>query len=78
MLRELVVQLHECDIFAICETFLRDNDSLFIKKITHGLATTDLVYTPMPVVGQEVLVHLSRTSFSQITLSMQIEVWKTY
>ena len=34
MFRELVVQLHECDIFEICETFLRDNDSLFIENFT--------------------------------------------
>ena len=33
-LRELVVQLHDCDIFAICETFLRGNETLSIENYT--------------------------------------------
>ena len=32
--REIIVQLHNCDIFAICETFLRGNDTLFIENYT--------------------------------------------
>ena len=32
--RELVVQLHDCDIFAICETFLRGNETLSIENYT--------------------------------------------
>ena len=32
--REIIVQLHDCDIFAICETFLRGNDTLFIENYT--------------------------------------------
>ena len=31
---ELVVQLHDCDIFAICETFLRGNETLSIENYT--------------------------------------------
>ena len=51
-LRKNVINAFDCDIFAVCETFLRADIGF---QTTNGTVITGLIYTPVRDVGQEKL-----------------------